>query len=117
MCKGEIGKEEYNRRVSKAVEYIQQYENSCLLVEKGRTKAEKSFIYLKKGRYAGYGFVENSDDFNGPEQFEDYLVPQTNSSYADRIVNRYLNTKKNITRLDLNTGEEVEEREAEEWFG
>lgn len=117
MCKGEIDKEEYNRRVAKAVEYIQQYENSCLLVEKGRTKAEKSFIYLKKGRYAGYGFVENSDDFNGPEQFEDYLVPQTNSSYADRIVNRYLNTKKNITRLDLNTGEEVEEREAEEWFG
>jgi DNA polymerase-3 subunit epsilon len=86
-------------------------------LEKGRTKAEKSFIYLKKGRYAGYGFVENSDDFSSAEQFEDYLIPQTNSSYADRIVNRYLNTKKNITRLNLNTAEEVEERQPEEWFG
>ncbi len=118
MCKGEIDKDEYNRRVSKAVDYINQYENSCLLVEKGRTKAEKSFIYLKKGRYAGYGFVEDSEDFSGPEQFEDYLVPQTNSSYADRIVNRYLNTKKNITRLNLNTEEDetVNDQEPEEWL-
>ncbi|WP_282018001.1 exonuclease domain-containing protein [Salegentibacter mishustinae] len=116
MCKGEIEQHEYNHRVSKAVDYIQQYENSCLLVEKGRTKAEKSFIYLKKGRYAGYGYVENSDDFN-VDQFEDYLIPQQNSSYADRIVNKYLSAKKNLTKLALNPVEEVEERETEEWFG
>jgi len=116
MCKGEIDKHEYNHRVSKAVDYIHQYENSCLLVEKGRTKAEKSFIYLRKGRYAGYGFVEDSDDFN-VDQFKDYLIPQQNSSYSDRIVNKYLSSKKNITRLDLNQAEEVEERETAEWFG
>ncbi|WP_037315604.1 exonuclease domain-containing protein [Salegentibacter sp. Hel_I_6] len=113
MCKGEIDKEEYNRRVSRAVEYINQYENSCLLVEKGRTKTEKSFIYLKRGRFAGYGFVESSEDFKYTEQFEDYLIPQTNSSYADRIVSRYLNTQKNISRLNLNQPEMEEEQAAD----
>ena len=119
MCKDEIDKTEYNQRVSQALDYINQYENSSLLVEKGRTNDEKSFIYLNKGRYAGYGFVAHSDDFQYTEEFKDYLVPQKNSSYAERIVNRYLNSKKNLTKLDLNSVEEevVEEQESQEWFG
>jgi len=117
MCKGEIDKTEYNQRVSKAVDYINQYENSCLLVEKGRTKTEKSFIYLKKGRYAGYGFIENSEDLSDHSQFDDYLIPQQNSSYADRILNSYLNKKKQIKRIELETREEFEELQTEEWFG
>ena len=116
MCKGEIDATGYNQRVARAIEYIQEYENSCLLMEKGRSKEEKSFIYLKKGRYAGYGYVENTEDFR-PQQFEDYLIPQENSSYSDRIINRYLNTKKQLNRLNLDREEEVEELETEVCFG
>ena len=32
--------------VEKAIEYIESYDASCLLLEKGRTNEEKSFIYL-----------------------------------------------------------------------
>ena len=101
VCKDEISAEDYNNRVAKAVEHIQQYESSCLLMEKGRTKSEKSFIYLNKGRYAGYGFISNTEDFNHPEDFRNFLIPQNNSAYTDRIVSRYLSTKKNIKRIDL----------------
>ncbi len=101
MCKDEISIEEYNLRVSKAIQHIQEYESSCLLIEKGRTKTEKSFIYLNKGRYAGYGFINNSEDFNHPDDFRNFLIPQNNSVYTDRIVSRYLSTKKNIKRIEL----------------
>ncbi len=116
MCKNEISKEEYNPRVAKAIEYIERYDESCLLLEKGRTNGEKSFIYLDKGKYAGYGYIGPSDDFNHPEEFKNFLTPAKNSSYADRIVSRYSNTKKNISKIPLNLDEEeVEENEL--WFG
>ena len=115
VCKKDISVEEYNERVAKAVEYISRYDESCLLLEKGRTKGEKSFIYLNKGKYAGYGYIGASDDFTHPEEFTNYLVPSKTSSYADRIVSRYLNTKKSISQIPLsNTEEQVE---SEMWFG
>jgi len=116
VCNHEISIEEYNSRVEKAIEYIESYDASCLLLEKGRTKEEKSFIYLNKGKYAGYGYVGPSDDFNHPEEFKNFLTPSKTSSYADRIVSKYLNTKKNISKIPLNVVEE-EMAENEVWFG
>jgi len=116
VCNHEISIEEYNSRVEKAIEYIESYDASCLLLEKGRTNEEKSFIYLNKGKYAGYGYVGPSDDFNHPEEFKNFLTPSKTSSYADRIVSKYLNTKKNISKIPLNVVEE-EMAENEVWFG
>ena len=87
------------------------------MVEKGRTKTEKSFIYLKKGRYAGYGFIENSEELSEPSQFDNYLIPQENSNYADRILNSYLKNKKHIKKIALEPQEEAAELQKEEWFG
>ena len=66
---------------------------------------QKSFIYLKQGRFSGYGFVDENSDFNHNEDFEHYLIPQKSSAYADRIIRRYLATEKNIVRLPLTTTE------------
>ena len=117
VCKGEIEINEYNNRVAEALDFINQYENSCLIMEKGRSREEKSFIYLNKGTYAGYGFINNSEDFSHPEDFRNYLIPQKNSSYTDRLVSKYLNTKKNLIKVPLKSMEEVSEIETEQWFG
>lgn len=115
VCKEEISVTEYNTRVAKAVDFIGTYDESCLLMEKGRTKGEKSFIYLDKGKYAGYGYIGPSDDFNHPDEFRNFLVPAKTSSYADRIVSRYLNTKKNLSPVRLSSTEELVENDL--WFG
>lgn len=117
VCKNEISIDEYNNRVEKAVEFICRYEDSCLLVEKGRNQNEKSFVYLNKGRYAGFGYIDSSEELSHPEDFKNYLTPSKTSSYADRIVSRYLNTKKNLTKIPLTTNEPSEEVETETWFG
>lgn len=115
VCKDEISVDEYNERVAKAVDFIGTYDESCLLMEKGRTKGEKSFIYLDKGKYAGYGYIGPADDFSHPDEFRNFLVQAKTSSYADRIVSRYLNTKKNLSPVKLNVTEELIENDL--WFG
>ncbi|APG60241.1 exonuclease domain-containing protein [Christiangramia salexigens] len=118
VCDDEISIDEYNERVSNAIDHISTYEDSCLLLEQGRHKNEKSFIYLKKGRYSGYGYIESSEELNHPGEFKNFLIPQKTSSYADRILNRYLNTKKNIVKIPLATKEkEFAKTEEEIWFG
>jgi DNA polymerase III subunit epsilon len=118
VCCDEISVEEYNERVANAIEFIGKYEDSCLLIEKGKHKNEKSFIYLKKGRYAGYGFIDSSEELNHAGEFKNFLIPQKTSSYADRILSRYLNTKKNLVKIPLNPGEpEFAENEEDTWFG
>ncbi|MDX1545225.1 MAG: exonuclease domain-containing protein [Christiangramia sp.] len=117
-CRNEIDADEYNARVAKAIDYIGQFDDSCLLVEKGRTNQEKSFIYLNQGRYAGYGFIDHSHELKHPEEFRNFLIPQKNSSYADRIVSRYLNTKKDLVKIPLNGNENLPTRnETEKLFG
>ena len=117
VCKAEIEIHEYNERVAKALDFINEYENSCLIMEKGRTRDEKSFIYLQKGRYAGYGFINDSEDFSHPEDFRNYLIPQKNSSYTDRLVSKYLNTRKNLKKIPLFQSEPAIATEPEAWFG
>ncbi|MFV8224791.1 exonuclease domain-containing protein [Christiangramia aquimixticola] len=117
VCEEKISVEEYNSRVAKAHEFIGHYDDSCLLLEKGRTKGERSFIYLNKGKYAGYGYIGPMDEMNHPEEFTNYLIPAKTSSYADRIVNRYINSKKNLSRIPLTQTNEVpHEEETELWF-
>ena len=115
-CSGDLSVADYNLRVSKALDYIHQYEQSCLLVEKGRETGEKSFIYLKQGRFSGYGFIDDAADFNHHEDFEHYLIPQKSSAYADRIVRRYLATEKHIVRLPLTSVEQHTQNIFENWF-
>ncbi|MCM4155946.1 exonuclease domain-containing protein [Gramella sp. AN32] len=114
VCKDEITQEEYNSRVSKAVDYIHQFENSYLLVENGRANNEKAFIYLKKGRYAGYGFIDTSEEVNNLEDFKNYLIPQKNSSYADRIVSSYLNNKKDLIKIPISQNNDFEVKHTSE---
>ena len=116
-CRNEIDAEEYNSRVAKALDYISQFESSCLLVEKGRSKTEKSFIYLNRGKYAGYGFIDSSEEFDRPDEFKNFLIPQKNSSYASRILSRYMSTRKDLTKIPLTPGSDFSSRGEENVSG
>lgn len=116
-CRNELNVEEYNSRVEKALDYIGQFESSCLLVEKGRSKTEKSFIYLNRGKYAGYGFIDHTQELRHPEEFRNFLIPQKNSSYASRIVSRYMSTRKDLKKIPLTSASDFPARAEENFPG
>ena len=101
FCKEEIDPVTYNKRVAEAFEFISTYDDSCLILTEGRTTEEKSFIYLKQGKYAGYGFIESTENITKVEDFTNQLIPQKSSAYADRIISRYLTMSANIEKIQL----------------
>ncbi|MGO4911544.1 exonuclease domain-containing protein [Leeuwenhoekiella sp. W20_SRS_FM14] len=115
VCRAKIEIKTYNKRVAEALEFINTYEDSCLLLDEGRIPGEKSFIYLNQGKYSGYGFIDAQLPVNKAEDFTPYLVPQKSSGYADRIIRRHLTTTPKIEKIILNEEDTFTQDIFERW--
>ncbi|MEO1485736.1 MAG: exonuclease domain-containing protein [Bacteroidota bacterium] len=81
----------YNLQVEAAISHIQDTsENSYLLLEKGRHSEEQAFVFMERGQYRGYGFIEREVDICHWQDIEAFLIPQKNTSETQRIVESFL---------------------------
>ncbi len=97
-CKGAcIGKEsinEYNSRVNKAFENLQFEEDNFVIIDKGRTQNEKSIVLVNKGQYLGYGYIEESEMIEEPDQFYNYIEEKRSTKDTQQIIRSYIKKKK-----------------------
>lgn len=56
-CLGEESASAYNKRVQKYIDETSMDDNSYLIIEKGRTKLEKSIVWIEKGHVRGFGYA------------------------------------------------------------
>ncbi|PIB32247.1 DNA polymerase III subunit epsilon [Gaetbulibacter sp. 5U11] len=79
-CKGVCANQEsvndYNLRVSSAIDYINNNKENVVLKQKGRHNQEEAFVLIKDNIYLGYGFIDKSEQINNPEDLETFLIPQ-----------------------------------------
>ncbi|CAG2533797.1 DNA polymerase-3 subunit epsilon [Maribacter dokdonensis] len=89
VCTGkeEIGS--YNHKVENALDYLNNENDNYIIFEKGRTKAERSFILILHGVYQGYGFIDNSQSFSSIEDFKDMLDSKKHSYHTAKIISSY----------------------------
>ena len=69
-----------------------------VLLDKGRTSEEKSVILVEKGQYAGYGYVDNSEQISSPSEFRNYIRQQDHHPDASDLVKGFLKQGKNIRK-------------------
>jgi DNA polymerase III subunit epsilon len=60
-CKGACIKaetaEQYNERVNEALEKMEFSHDNFIIIDKGRSKTERSIVWVERGSYIGFGFV------------------------------------------------------------
>lgn len=56
-CIGIENKKSYNNRLQKYIDSLEFENKDFILIEKGRTKKEKSIIEVKNGHFVGFGFI------------------------------------------------------------
>lgn len=54
--------EEYNLKVTQAIESLTDQKRSFVILDKGRNMNEKSYVYYKDNKVYAIGFVENEDE-------------------------------------------------------
>ncbi len=87
ICVGKEDVSSYNERVNEAVESFTLQCGTYLVWLKGRTREEKSFIYIENGIYKGYGFVDSLTQMNNIGEVLETIIPQKHNADIQHILN------------------------------
>jgi len=90
VCDGTESVEEYNLKVTEAINSLGDEKPTYVIKEKGRHFEENAFILVKEGRYQGYGFLDSDIQIASIEDYEPFLKLQESTFHTHKILNSYL---------------------------
>jgi DNA polymerase-3 subunit epsilon len=97
-CKGVCVENEsvtdYNSRVQNAITYTMEYAEDMIIKEKGRHAEEEAFVMIRNSVYAGYGFIDRSEQIISKDDLENYLIPQKDNVDVQKIIRSYMSVGK-----------------------
>jgi len=102
LCCGQERVEDYNLRARRVLEEYAIKEQNYFIAGKVREEDEQSLVFIRNGRYAGYGFLSRYEPVNEASELSFYIKPAVWYPDADDLVRAWM--KKNrgykIIRVD-----------------
>lgn len=89
----------YNERAQKLIKRYTFDGQNLVITDRGRKQGEKSFVLIKNGTFAGYGFVNLGFQLTTLGMVEKIVTPMQEDRDARHIIHAYL--KKNKKRIQL----------------
>lgn len=96
-CVQKESPEEYNERASKLVKRYTFDNRNLVITDRGRKHGEKSFVLIKNGTFAGYGYVNLGFQLTNIKMVNNILTPMEEDRDTRHILHAYL--KKNQKKL------------------
>lgn len=97
VCRDEETPDDYNKRVKEALAVSKKRSENIVLKFNGRSQKEQAFVWLKDGRYLGYGFLEKDIQISHEDQLETFLIPQKDNNDIRRILRKSILKHKAIS--------------------
>ncbi len=94
VCIGNEDVSEYNHRACMALQLFQYPYKSFLIIDKGRTFAERSAVLVRQGKYIGFGFFDITEGIDSYETIIENITHYQDNSDTQQIINSYLKSKK-----------------------
>jgi len=82
--------EEYNRRVIQLVRKWRYKNQNFFILDEGRNRNEKAVIAIEKGRYIGFGYMDNEFAATTPDQLKFFIRNYNDNRDVQRIIQRHL---------------------------
>jgi len=101
-CDGKESADLYNSKVLKAIEQFAANRKSFAIIGKGRYTDESSVVVLEKGRYLGYGYLLNEDNYLGYEAIKACIKPCKDYPEIHQLITSHIskNTSDKIIKFD-----------------
>ncbi|MGB7394322.1 MAG: exonuclease domain-containing protein [Pricia sp.] len=93
--------ENYNERVSKAIDKYSLKEKNIVIVDKGRDIGEYSALLIKDGHFKGLGFCDLNHQINNIRILESLITPMNGNGQAEHIIASYLRKRKVLKIMEL----------------
>jgi DNA polymerase III subunit epsilon len=102
-CNGICAEQEeieiYNKRASAILERFIFANPNFVIIDKGKTPSQLSVILIEEGHFAGYGYMDTTEQISSPEEFKT-LVKRTNYyPDADDLVRSWLKQNEKIKKI------------------
>jgi len=101
-CVGKESPDSYNQRVDAFLGKICMKNKSFLIIGKGRSSSEKSFIWMKNNVCKGYGFFDLNHQIKNEKLVEQRMVSLDENENFNSIVRGFLFTEKYLDIIYLN---------------
>lgn len=101
-CLGNESSQVYNKRLLKIEKSLRYPHKNMLIIDKGKTKGEKSFIYIKDTVFQGYGYFNLNHQIKTIDAIEKRLIPIKNNRDSQALIRGFIgrNRYKKIIDLD-----------------
>lgn len=93
ICCGEEDIDDYNKRAGELVARHSYEKENFIVFDKGKARGEKSLVYVKEGKYYGYGYLSNENTVSSVEELEYAVKKQVYYPDSDLLVQGYLKSK------------------------
>ncbi len=97
ICRGEETVVAYNKKVLKAIRFVENNKENFIIREQGRNSEEDAMVLVQDGQYRGYGFVPKEIDIRSMEDIMAYVHLQKETIETKRLVASY--ALKNLDKL------------------
>lgn len=102
ICAEEETAEEYNKRANEILSAHSFGKDHFILVDKGKTRGEVSLIYVKNGKYYGYGYHSSENPIASAEELEYSVKKQNYYPDSDMLIRGFI--KNNQGKKIINLG-------------
>ena len=92
----------HNARVQQCVDQLRFSSPNLLIVDKGRTHDERSFILIQNAKYKGFGYAELNYQINNLGMVKNIISPMKNSRAARHLLQSFIRKNKVKQVIDLN---------------
>lgn len=81
--------EAHNQLVQQAVDFVAEMKPGYYILDKGRSREERSCIWVQHGHFYGMGYISNDVVVTDTEQFKDFTTRYKSSSYIMQLISAY----------------------------
>lgn len=89
ICRGDESVDNYNKKVLKAISFMNDSKENYIIREKGRNADEDAIVLMQDGKYSGYGFISKSAEINSLNDMLSFVIPQKDSLETKRLIQAY----------------------------
>lgn len=79
----------HNTQVENALDFLVSNRPTFAIMDKGRSKDERSCIWVEKGHFYGMGYIASDVGVAEPSELKDYVTPYHSNQYIMQLIYTY----------------------------
>ncbi|MFH6935894.1 exonuclease domain-containing protein [Flavobacterium sp. FlaQc-30] len=76
----------HNEQVDNAIDFLLNNRPSFAIIDKGRSKEERSCIWIENGHFYGMGYIPSDISIHDPEEVKNYVTTYKSNQYIEQLI-------------------------------